>query len=217
MAFSDWTVLTGTTTTVLNAGLSNPLPPTVGGNFARLFSGSPLSAIRNNRPEFTNIPITKAISTSICLRRFTGFSGGFHGGLRVKGTLDTIGFTGQGYGLIMQSGAAGQIVLRVQNGAELTIDGLPTPSFYSSNWIRLRMEVTPVVGGDRIKVFRETVLGSDVWDALGISGGLPANGITISNASPQYAPWGTGRVYIQNGITDFGFYVDTFTMSVTNL
>ena len=127
MAFSDWDIVAGTTSAVLNSGLSNPLPAPVGGNFSRLFSGSPAPSITNNKPEFVNIPSTKAIRMSFCMRRLSTFSSGFFGGVRVKATTPQSNFGfGQGYGLMMRSGASGQIVLRVNDGVNLTIDGLPT-------------------------------------------------------------------------------------------
>lgn len=221
MAFSDWDIVAGTTSAALNSGLSNPLPPTVGGNFSRLFSGSPAPSITNNKPEFVNIPSTKAISMSFCMRRLSGFSSGSFGGVRVKATTPQSNLAnGQGYGLMMRSGASGQIVLRVNNGDELTIDGLPTPSFYSTDWIRLRLDVFPIgLSADQLVVYRETVIGSGVWDQLGISGGLPSAGVLINSASPQYAPWGAGLVYVQSasGLVDLDLYFDTVELSATTV
>lgn len=222
MAEADWTVTRGSTGAVLNSSLANPLPESVGSGFCRLFSASSPyngSTLRSNRPEFTNIPETKALSASMCMRRAAGFSNGAFAGFRLKGTSVQFDTSGSGYGIVMESGASGVPILKVNNTDTLSLDGLPVSSFYDNNWIRLRLDVFPIgSAADQLFVYRETVIGSGVWDQVGIAGGLPSAGLLITSSSPRYAPWNTGDVYIE--CTNFSgntYYFDTFTMSVTDV
>jgi len=221
MAQSDWDLTRGSLpTAVLNSGLSNPLPVGVGNAFCRSFTataGGP--TLRSNKPEFINIPSTMAVRASMCFRRFAGFSTGFLSGFRLKSTATQFNLAGTGYGIAIQSGASGVPVLRMNNADELSLDGLPVAAFYDSNWIRLRLDVFPIgTAADRLFVYRETVLGSNTWDAVGIAGGLPADGIVVPSTSLRYAPWGTGYVWIEStNASGNSYYFDTFTLSVTNV
>ena len=224
MAQSDWVLTRGTTSASLNSGLSNPLPAGVGSSFCRFFNADSPGlgpTLRTNKAEFINIPSTKALSATICIRRQAGLNPNQFVGFRLKGTTAnyiTVG-NGNGYGIALQSGPNGVPVIKVNNTDSLSLDGLPTGSFYDNNWIRLRLDVFPIgLGADQLFAYRETTIGSGVWDAIGISGGLPANGVTILSSSPRYAAWGTGSVYIEC-TTSAGnsYYIDTFTLSVTDV
>lgn len=221
MAQSDWVVTRGTTSASLNSGLSNPLPAGVGSSFCRFFNADSPGlgpTLRNNKAEFINIPSTKALSATICIRRQAGFSNGAWVGFRLKGTAANYTTSGNGYGIALQSGASGIPVIKVNNTDELSLDGLPTGSFYNNNWIRLRLDVFPIgLSADQLFAYRETTIGSGVWDAIGIAGGLPANGVTILSTSPRYSAWGTGSVYIEcTNSSGNSYYLDTFTLSVTD-
>jgi hypothetical protein len=222
MAQSDWDLVRGTTSAILNSGLANPLPAGVGSNFCRFFnSDSPGfgPTLRSNKAEFANIPSTKALSATMCMRRQAGFSSGNWAGFRLKSTANTYTTSGNGYGIAFQTGASGLPVIKLNNTEEFSLDGLPIASFYNSNWIRLRLDVFPMgLSADRLFAYRETTIGSGVWDAIGIAGGLPADGVTILSNSPRYAAWGTGNVFIEG--TNFSgnsYYFDTFTLSVTQV
>ena len=221
MAQADWDLTRGTLPpAILNSGLSNPLPVGVGSVYCRSFSTAQSGPVlRTNKPEFINIPSTKALRASMCMRRAAGFSTGQWAGFRLKGTSAAFSGSNDGYSIAFPTGAGTVPVLKLNNSAVFTLDGLPTGSFYDSNWIRLRLEVFPIgLGGDRLFVYRETTIGSGVWTAVGIGGGVPSEGITLLPTDPRYAPWSAGHVFIES--TNFSgnaYYFDTFTLSVTDV
>jgi hypothetical protein len=227
MAQADWDLTRGTLpTAILNSGLANPLPVGVGGNDCRFFTAADAGpTLRTNKPEFINIPSTKALRASMCFRRAAGFSNGNWAGFRLKGSAANYGTSGNGYGIAFRSGASGLPVLKLNNADELSLDGLPIASFYDSNWIRLRLDVFPIgLAADRLFVYRETVIGSGVWDAVGIGGNPPSEGFTILSNSRgldnllRYAPWGTGHVFLEcTNFSGNAYYFDTFTLSVTDV
>ncbi len=198
MAYADWTItLTGsgaTESAVVNSGRSSPL--TVGGGFCRRLTTAS-NASENaflrlsdaySSGNFVGVPSTRAIRVQAALRTSVNPGSGCTAEvLMVTKAPQTYSSTNiYGLGLRVVPGGFGtgdpSIVLRTGGGSITSLTGVSLNTWYS-----LRMDVFPLgTGGDRIRCWRESVIGSGTWTLL--------YDTTIPSSSGQYVAWGGSTV-----------------------
>jgi hypothetical protein len=212
MSFSDWDVISGSTSAVLNISLANPLPTGSAGDFCRSFgqNGQVCKVFLNN-PDFIGVQDTNAIRIRSCIRRNEN-TNVYFGGIGAK--IDASGF---GYKIVYSASSMNYLIL-YNNGSVASLNhGIVSPL---TKWFSFQLDIYPIgSSGDRIIVSKEDSLGSQTYTPILIAGASSAEeGIFIpSSNDARYAPWGlAGRIGFSTNTNLLGStLVDKFYVALT--
>lgn len=230
MAFSDWSLIQGAGSeafsSALNSSLSNPL--TIGSSYCRYVTvsnpggawatGGYSVSSSYQSGQLYNVANTKAIRVQGYLRLSAVPNANSRAGAWIGAKLHTdlgnFNNYQSGYCLGIKAINSSQVAITTMFNGVLTNPNLESVSL--NTWYGLRLEVYPIgASADRIKAYRESTPGSNVWNLL--------SDVTIANTSGLYTNWGENRkngfFFLHQAEYDGQFttgYVDLMSVSVAN-